>query len=146
MDSAFYSLPSAFYKLIFTDDGGVEPLLVADREPGNLPQRIFIVRYVVGASEGGESRRPIFKAELAGCDCESKLTYQREKVDLDALQSILESFMYGSPEAQLSRFMVENPSTKERRPVKVVVSESLAAKLGNLSGVDRETGVLGRGV
>ncbi len=146
MNSPFYSLSSAFYKLIFTDDGGVEQLLVADREPGNLPQRMFLVRYVIGEGGGGETRRPVFKDELVGYDCESKLTYQREKLDLDSLQSILESSMYGSPEAKLSRVIIENQFTKEKRPVKVIVSESLVAKLGNLSGIGLRTGVLGQGV
>ena len=53
---------------------------------------------------------------------------------MEALQSTLEPSMYGSPETQLSRVMAENLSTKEQRPIKAIVSESLVAELVALYG------------
>jgi hypothetical protein len=48
---------------------------------------------------------------------------------LEALQSILELSMYGSSEAQLSMVTAENMSTKEQKPIKALVSETLVTKL-----------------
>jgi hypothetical protein len=60
------------------------------------------------------------------------MLYPIQKVQLEELQSTLEPSMYGSPGVQLSRVMAENMSTKEQRPIKVVVSETLVAKLVGL--------------
>ena len=73
-----------------------------------------------------------FKDELTGYDYEMKMLYPTQKTQLEALQSTLEPSMYGSPGAQLSRAMTENMSTREQRPIKVVVSETLVAKLVGL--------------
>ncbi len=132
MDSPAYSVTDSFHRLLFAGEQGVEPLLIADYNPRDSPQRIFLVRYVIGEGGGGESKRAIFKDELTGYDYEMRLTYPTQKVHLDALQSILEPSMYGSPEAQLSRAMVENSATKEQRPIKAIVSETLVAKLVGL--------------
>lgn len=97
-------------------------------------QRIFLVRYIIGEGGGGESKRLIFKDELTGYDYELNLTYPTQRVKLDALQSTLELSMYGSSEAQWSKATVENISTKEQRPIKAVVSESVVARLVALYG------------
>jgi len=129
-----YRLSDNFLRLLFTEEHGVEPLLIADRGPGNSPRRIFLVRYIIGEGGGGESKRPIFKDELTGYDYELNLTYPTQRVKLEALQSTLELSMYGSSEAQLSRATAENFSTKEQRPIKAVVSESVVARLVALYG------------
>jgi len=50
MESLVCRLSENFHNCLFE---GVEPLLIADREPANSPQRIFLVRYVI--VEGGDS-------------------------------------------------------------------------------------------
>ena len=134
MEPLVYRISGNFHKRLFVDERGVEPLLIADRDPTNSPQRIFQVRYVVVEGAGAEGSRAVFKDELTGYDYEMKMLYPTQKVQLEALQSTLEPSMYGSPEAQLSRVMAENASTKEQRPIKVVVSETLVAKLVGLYG------------
>ena len=132
MEPLDYCLSDGFHRLLFTEEQGVEPLLIADFTPRNSPQRIFLVRYIIGEGGGGESKRPVFKDELTGYDYEVKLTYPTQKVRLDALQYTLELSMYGSSEAQLSKVTAENIATKEQRPIKAVVSETLVAKLVGL--------------
>ena len=134
MDPPVYSMADGFHRLLFAGEEGVEPLLVADRDPRDSPQRIFLVRYVIGEGGGGESKRLIFKDELTGYDYGMRLMHPTQKAQLEALQSILEPSMYGSCEAQLSRATVENSSTKEQRPIKAIVSETLVAKLVGLYG------------
>jgi len=131
MDPLVYRLSEAFHTLLSHDEG-VEPLLIADRDPRNFPRRLFLVRYVIGEGAGGESKRPIFKEELTGYDYEMELMYPTQSVHLDALQSLLEPSMYGSPQAQLSRATVESVSTHVQRPIKVIVSEALVTKLVDL--------------
>jgi hypothetical protein len=128
MEPLVYRFSEAFYTLLFGEEG-VEPLLIADRDPRNIPRRLFLVRYVIGEGGGGESKRPILKEELTGYDYEMKLIYPTQRVHLDALPSLLEPSMYGSPEAQMLRAAVENASTHVQRPIKVIVSEALIAKL-----------------
>ncbi len=132
MFAPVFCVSEPFYKLLFVEERGVEPLLVTDRDPNQTPQRIFLVRYVVGEGGGGESKRPVFKDELTGYDYETKLLYPTQRVQLDALQSSLEGSMYGSIEAEVLRTQIENVVTKERRPVKVIVSEALIARLVGL--------------
>jgi hypothetical protein len=129
MEPLAYYLSDPFHKRLFINEQGVEPLLIADHDPLNSPQRIFLVRYVIGEGGGGESKRAIFKDELTEYDYELKLAYPTQRVQLEALQSILELSMYGSSEMQLSRVTAENMSTKEQRPIKALVSETLVAKL-----------------
>jgi len=132
MQSLVYRLSENFHNCLFEAERGVKPLLIADREPANSPQRIFLVRYVIVEGGDSESGRAIFKDELTGYDYEMKMLYPTQKTQLEALQSTLEPSMYGSPGAQLSRAMTENMSTREQRPIKVVVSETLVAKLVGL--------------
>jgi len=132
VESLVYRISDNFHKRLFVDELGVQPLLIADREPGNSPQRIFLVRYVIVEGAGAEGSRAVFKDELSGYDYDMKILYPIQKVQLEALQSTLEPSMYGSPGVQLSRVMAENMSTKEQRPIKVVVSETLVAKLVGL--------------
>ena len=121
-----------FFKLLFAGEHGVEPLLVADRYPDKSPQRLFMVRYVIGEGGGGESKRPIFKDELTGYDYEAKLTYPTQRVRLDALQSTLELSMYGSSDAEMVKAQVENAPTKEERFMKAMVSDVVVARLVGL--------------
>ncbi len=127
-----YCVSEGFYRLLFAEERGVEPLVIADRHPDKSPQRIFLVRYVIGEGAGGENQRPIFKDELTGYDYEAKLMYPTQRVRLDALQSSLELSMYGSPEAEMARAQVENASTRKRGPVKAIVSGTLVARLVGL--------------
>ncbi len=127
-----YRVSDGFFKLLFVEEGGVEPLLVVDQNPDQTPQRIFLVRYVVGEGGGGESKRPVFKDELTGYDYETKLTYPTQRVQLDALQSSLEPSMYGSSEAEMLKAQIENAATKERRTIKVIVSQASVASLVGL--------------
>ncbi len=129
---AVYRVSDGFFKLLFVEERGVEPLLVVDQNPEQPPQRIFLVRYVVGEGGGGESRRPVFKDELTGYDYEMKLIYPTQRVQLDALQSSLEPSMYGSSEAEMLKAKIENAATAERRVVKVIVSDALIARLVGL--------------
>lgn len=46
-----YCVSARFFKLLFAEERGVEPLLIVDQNPDQNPQRMFLVRYVVG--EGG---------------------------------------------------------------------------------------------
>ncbi len=131
MESLVYRLSEGFHALLFHEDG-VEPLLIADRDPKSSPQRLFLVRYVISEGGGAESKRPIFKEELTGYDYEMGLMYPTQKGRLDPLQSLLEPLMYGSSQARLSRANVESASTQLQRPIKVVVSEALVAKLVDL--------------
>jgi hypothetical protein len=134
MEPLVYRISENFHKRMFVGERGVESLLIADRNSANSPQRIFLVRYVIVEGAGAEGSRAVFKEELTGYDYEMKMLYPTQKVQLEMLQSTLEPSMYGSPEAQLSRGMTENTSTKEQRPIKVIVSETLVAKLVALYG------------
>lgn len=132
LEPPVYRISDSFYKRLFVDEGGVEPLLITERDPTDSPLRIFLVRYVIVEGASGENGRAMFKNELTGYDYEMKMTYPTQKVQLEALQSTLESSMYGSPETQLLRTMAQNLSTKEQRPIKVAVSETLVGKLVGL--------------
>lgn len=134
MEPLVYRISENFHRRLFVDERRVEPLLIADRDPANFPQRIFLVRYVIVEGAGAEGSRAVFKDELTGYDYEMKMLYPTQKVHLEALQSTLEPSMYGSPESHLSRVMAENMSTKVQRPIRVVVSETLVAKLVGLYG------------
>ncbi len=134
MEPLVYRISENFHKHLFVDERGVEPLLIADHDPGNSPQRIFLVRYVIVEGAGAEGSRAVFKDELTGYDYEMKMLYPTQRAQLESLQSTLESWMYGSPETQLSRVMAESLSTKEQRPIKAMVSESLVADLVALYG------------
>jgi len=134
MDSMRCRVSADFHKLVFLQEPGVEPLLVVDNDSHNCPLRIFIVRYIIGEGGGEEGRRPIFKDELTGYDCESSTTYRTQRVDLENLQATMEPFMYGSHEADYCKVILENASTGEQRPIKAIVSEKLVASLVGLYG------------
>ena len=136
MGQLIYFISKNFHKRLFADEQGVEPLLIADRDPANSPRRIFLVRYVIVEGAGAESSRAVFKDELTGYDYEMKMLYPTQKVHLEALQSTLEPLMYSSPQSQLLRVMAENTSTKEKRPIKAIVSEPLIAELVSLYRFD----------
>lgn len=123
-----YELSNIFHNLMLSHEEG-EPILVADRTRSNHPRRIFLVRYSVSEGGSGESKRPIFRNQLTGHDHEMRLTYPTQREHLDRLQSVMESHMYGMPEAQPLRVIAENMSTRVRTSVRAIVSESLVSKL-----------------
>lgn len=127
MEPLVYQLSGRFHSLLFQEEQGVEPIVIAN-QPGE-PRRLFLVRYVLGEGGGGESKRPIFKNELTGYDYEMKLTYPTQMDRLERLQSTMESFMYAPTEAMLSKAVVRSQSDPAERPIKVIISEELVAKL-----------------
>ncbi len=130
--TATYSVSDEFFRRLFIEEQGVEPLLVIDQHAGGPPKRILLVRYVLGEGGGGESERSIFKDELSGYDYELKRAYPTQRVRLEALQSTLEPSMYGSSEAETVRTLVQNESTQEQRPIKALISGKLASDLASL--------------
>ena len=132
MESQTYEVSNRFHILLFQQEQGVEPILIADQEPVGEPHRLFLVRYVLGEGGGGESKRPVFKNELTGYDYEMKLTYPTQREGLEKLQSTVESFMYAPTEATLSRAPVRNQSAAAERPIKVIISKELVARLIDL--------------
>lgn len=132
MGSQTYEVSDRFHTLLFQQEQGVEPILIADQEPVGEPHRLFLVRYVLGEGGGGESKRPIFKNELTGYDYEMKLTYLTQRDRLEKLQSIMESFMYAPTEATLSKASVRSQSAAAERSIKVIISKELVAKLVDL--------------
>lgn len=106
-----YDLSDHFYSILFQSEHGVEPILIADQVPSGLPRRFFLVRYVTGDGAGEESNRPVFKNELTGYDYAMKLIHPTQKEHLEELQSIMESYMYVSSGAVLSRIVVRHLST-----------------------------------
>jgi hypothetical protein len=93
---------------------------------------MFLVRYVVGEGGGGESRRPVFKNELTGYDCELKITYPTQKDHLEGLQSTMEGFMYAPLEATLSKASVRHQTLVSERSIKMIISEELVARRGEV--------------
>jgi len=132
MEPQTYEVSDRFHTFLFEQEQGVEPILIADQEPVGEPHRLFLVRYVLGEGGGGESKRPIFKNELTGYDYEMKLTYSTQRDHLEKLQSAMESFMYAPKEATLSKAPVRNQSAAAERPIKVIISKELVAKLIDL--------------
>ena len=108
MKTLAYELSQLFFSITFQPEEDVEPLLVADHTSSGSPHRLFLVRYVVGEGTGGEGGRPIFKNELTGYDYEQQIAYPtQKKTQLDRLQSLLESFVYGSIRTRLSHVEIE---------------------------------------
>jgi hypothetical protein len=87
---------------------------------------------VLSQSPGGESGRPIFRNELTAYDCETKTTYPTQKTHLEGLQTVMESVMYGQPESQQVRVLVQDESSESKAPIKVIVSETLFTQLVSL--------------
>jgi hypothetical protein len=73
MKPLVYNISENFYKRLFVDERGLEPLLIAAR--ANSPQRIFLVRYVIVEGAGAEGSCAVFKDELMGHDYEMKVLY-----------------------------------------------------------------------
>jgi hypothetical protein len=120
METGVYRLSNGFHRRLSIGVNNAEPLLIVDRDPNDSPQRIFLVRYVMGEGGGGESKRPIFKDELTGYDYDSQVIYPTQRTRLELLQSTLELSIFAVPEAHLSRARAENVSTKEQRPIKAI--------------------------
>lgn len=132
MEAFAYALSDAFYKLLFAETNGSEPILVADQAASNNPQRIFLVHYTMSGAGSGESSRPILKDELTGYEYGTRTTYPTQRVGLEELQATIEPSMYKSPEVQLVKANAENVLTKEKRPIKAIVSETLIERLAGL--------------
>lgn len=105
-----------------------EPLLIVDQ--AYMPNRLFLVRYNIEGS--GEFSRPLYKKELTGYDCELGLVYPTQIARLDALQDLMESQTYGSPNVVLSRITIRDAYTGENCTLKAVVSGALIEKLVGL--------------
>lgn len=132
MESVLYLLSDRFHGFLFQQEDEAEPVLVVDQTVSDIPRRLFSVRYILGQGAGGEASRPIFRSELTAYDCETKTMYPTQTLRLEKLQGVMESAMYGQPENSLGRVTVQAESTVDRRPVKVIVSEALFAKLVGL--------------
>jgi hypothetical protein len=132
VDRLLYGVNDRFFTLISQLSNDVESLLVADHGPTDSPRRLFLVRYVVTGGASGESNRPIFKNELTGYDCEVETDYPTQKADLERLQSVMESSMFGHSEVLVTRAKVHNTRTGREATVKVLVSKGLVAELVDL--------------
>jgi hypothetical protein len=122
-----YAVSDSFYAQLFNQDS--EPLLIVDGETDGVPEKMFVVRYILGSA--GENSRPIFRNELTGYDYEQQIIYPKQNVELDRLQSTIEALAYGSPKSQLARVKIEN-SKGETATVKVIISNELVSKIINV--------------
>ena len=113
----------SFYSLLANHDS--MPILILDGEL-NSPRRLFLVKYVLGAAV--ENSRLIFKNELTGYDHEQQITYPTQRRQLDRLQSVLESFAYGSSQARLSYVEIEN-SNGQKATVRAIISNDLLSAI-----------------
>lgn len=129
MEIFVYALADAFFRLLFAEANGSEPILIVDRAASNDPQRIFLVQYTISGAGSGESSRPILKDELTGYEYGSRTIYPTQRVGLEALQATIEPSMYGSSRVQLVKANAENVLTREKRPIKAIVSETLVERL-----------------
>ena len=111
-----------FYSLIFNQEDA-EPILVFDR---SAPTRLFLVRYIIGS--GGENSRLIFCSEITGYDYNQQITYPTQKGNLDGLQGVLETFVYGSVNSELLRVDVED-GKRYVKTVKAIISEDLVSRI-----------------
>lgn len=127
MEHLRYEVSGKFHAILVQSEHGVEPILIADV---NLtPSRIFLVRYFLGEGGSGENSRPIFRNELTGYDYELRITYPTQKDHLEALQSMMEAFMYAPQQAVLSKALVKNQSTGSEMPIKMMISKELVKRL-----------------
>jgi hypothetical protein len=116
-----------FFGRVFRNEQGVESLVILDYPAWGRPRRLFLVKYVLGGS--GENARPILKNELTGYDSETLFMYPTQFDQLENLQSVLESSMYGQEGAELSTVMLQSRSTGAVNVAKTVISESLVTNL-----------------
>lgn len=116
-----------FFGRVFHNEQGVESLVVMDYPAWRRLQRLFLVKYILGGS--GENARPILKNELTGYDFETLFMYPTQIDQLENLQSVLESTMYGQDSSELSTVMLQSRSTGAQEVAKTVISENLVSKL-----------------
>ena len=121
MDRQKYVVSDSFYSLLANDDSN--PILIVDEL--SAPQRMFLTKYVIGAV--GENVRLIFKNELTGYDYEQQITYPTQIEQLDYLQSLLESFAYGSFQT-LSNVEIGN-SRNQKIIIRVITSNDLVSAI-----------------
>jgi len=121
LDRQKYVVSDSFYSLLANDDSN--PILIVDEL--SAPQRMFLTKYVIGAV--GENVRLIFKNELTGYDYEQQITYPTQIEQLDYLQSLLESFAYGSFQT-LSNVEIGN-SRNQKIIIRVITSNDLVSAI-----------------
>ena len=121
MDRQKYVVSDFFYTLLVNDDS--HPVLIVDEL--RAPRRMFLAKYDVGAV--GEDARLMFKNELTGYDYEQQITYPTQKEQLDYLQSLLESFAYGSFQT-LSNVEIGN-SRNQKISIRVITSIDLVSAI-----------------
>ena len=121
MDRQKYVVSDFFYTLLVNDDS--HPVLIVDEL--RAPRRMFLAKYDVGAV--GEDARLMFKNELTGYDYEQQITYPTQKVQLDYLQSLLESFAYGLFQT-LSNVEIGN-SRNQKISIRVITSIDLVSAI-----------------
>ena len=121
MDRQKYVVSDSFYSLLANDDSN--PILIVDEL--SAPQRMFLTKYVIGAV--GENVRLIFKNELTGYDYEQQIIYPTQIEQLDYLQSLLESFAYGSFQT-LSNVEIGN-SRNQKIIIRVITSNDLVSAI-----------------
>jgi len=121
LDRQKYVVSDSFYSLLANDDSN--PILIVDEL--SAPQRMFLTKYVIGAV--GENVRLIFKNELTGYDYEQQIIYPTQIEQLDYLQSLLESFAYGSFQT-LSNVEIGN-SRNQKVIIRVITSNDLVSAI-----------------
>ena len=124
MDRQGYVVSDSFYSLLVNDDSN--PILIVDEL--SAPRGMFLAKYAIGAV--GENARLIFKNELTGYDYEQQITYPTQKEQLDYLQSLLESFAYGSFQT-LSNVEIGN-SRNQKVTIRVITSNDLVSAIIDL--------------
>jgi hypothetical protein len=122
-----YAVSDLFYAQLFNQDS--ELLLIVDGEADGVPEKMFVVRYILGSA--GEHSRPIFRNELTGYDYEQQIIYPKQNVDLEPLQSTIEALAYGSPKSRLVHVKIGNSKGKTAT-VKVIISNELVSKIINV--------------
>jgi len=127
LEQLSYTVSDLFYAQLFNQDS--EPLLIVDGEADGVPEKIFVVRYILGSA--GENSRPIFRDELTGYDYEQQIIYPKQNVDVERLQSTIEALAYGSPKSRVARVKIGN-SKGEKATVKVIISNELVSKIINV--------------
>lgn len=98
-----YVVLDSFYSLLM--DHNLEPIIIVGGESHSSPRRLFVVKYVLASA--GQNSRLVFRNELTGYDYEQQIVYRTQKTQLDHLQSVLETYAYGSANPQLARVEIE---------------------------------------
>jgi hypothetical protein len=116
-----YVVLDSFYSLPMDHDS--EPIIIVDGDSHSSPRRLFVVKYVLASAD--ENSRLIFKNQPTGYDYEQQIIYPIQKSQLDHLQSVMETFAYGSAN-KLAR--VENPKG-EFATGRVIISNELVSEI-----------------